>query len=299
MAVATLIAFAYAHMAAYQQRGGMAIDPGGQLACVMHEPMRFMRLAMADLAVHSRYYVEGLIGRFGLNEFSLPIGVVVIEILTLFAAALTSKRTLRPPVGRVVERHALVGRTSELDELEEAWAESVTGTRRLVLVAGDAGIGKTRLAAELGRRAYDDGASCSTGASTRRRSRRTSRWWRWSAAGRRARRWSRCATRLGVRAADLGILLASSARRRSTEREPAAGHEADAQRLRFFDAVAALLGEVGAGAPLVLVFDDLHWADRPTLQLLRHLVRSPRRGGCCSSAPTARARLRPATRCTS
>src|SRR4029079_14864484 len=53
------------------------------------------------------------------------------------------------------------------------------------------------------------------------------------------------------------------------------GPEADAQRFRFFDAVDALLGEIGAEAPVVLVFDDLHWADRPTLQLLRHLVRSP------------------------
>ena len=53
------------------------------------------------------------------------------------------------------------------------------------------------------------------------------------------------------------------------------GPEADAQRFRFFDAVAALLGEIGAEAPVVLVFDDLQWADRPTLQLLRHLVRAP------------------------
>jgi tetratricopeptide (TPR) repeat protein len=53
------------------------------------------------------------------------------------------------------------------------------------------------------------------------------------------------------------------------------GPEADAQRFRFFDAVAALVGEIGAEAPAVLVFDDLHWADRPTLQLLRHLVRAP------------------------
>jgi tetratricopeptide (TPR) repeat protein len=53
------------------------------------------------------------------------------------------------------------------------------------------------------------------------------------------------------------------------------GPEADAQRFRFFDAVAALLGEIGAEVPVVLVFDDLQWADRPTLQLLRHLVRAP------------------------
>ena len=30
-----------------------------------------------------------------------------------------------------------------------------------------------------------------------------------------------------------------------------------------------------ASAPLLIVLDDLHWADRPTLQLLRHLIRSP------------------------
>src|SRR3954452_7815083 len=53
------------------------------------------------------------------------------------------------------------------------------------------------------------------------------------------------------------------------------GADADAQRLRFFDAVAALLGLIGADAPLVIVLDDLHWADRPTLQLVRHLLRSP------------------------
>jgi uncharacterized membrane protein len=96
MLIATVIAFAYAHMAAYQQRGGLPIDPASQLACVLHDPMRFLSLAVADVAVHGRYYIDGLIGRFGLNEFSLPMAVVVIEILTLLAAALTSKRTLTP-----------------------------------------------------------------------------------------------------------------------------------------------------------------------------------------------------------
>jgi uncharacterized membrane protein len=101
MVIATVIAFAYGHMAAYQQRGGLPIDPASQLACVLHDPMRFLRLAVADVAVHGRYYIDGLVGRFGLNEFSLPMTVVVIEILTLLAAALTSKRTLTP-LGRIV-----------------------------------------------------------------------------------------------------------------------------------------------------------------------------------------------------
>ena len=83
--------------------------------------------------------------------------------------------------------------------------------------------------------------------------------------------------RLGPRAAELAILLPEFGPPPADHLAPGAitGPEADAQRYRFFDAVAALIGEVGAEAPVVLVFDDLHWADRPTLQLLRHLVRSP------------------------
>ena len=54
---------------------------------------------------------------------------------------------------------------------------------------------------------------------------------------------------------------------------PAGDPETD--RYRLFEAVVTLLGAIAASAPLLLVLDDLHWADRPTLQLLRHLIRSP------------------------
>jgi tetratricopeptide (TPR) repeat protein len=82
--------------------------------------------------------------------------------------------------------------------------------------------------------------------------------------------------RLGALAGELAILLPELGP--APERAATAvlhGADADAQRLRFFDAVAALLGEIGAEAPLVIVLDDVHWADRPTLQLVRHLLRSP------------------------
>ncbi len=180
------------------------------------------------------------------------------------------------PLAAALERHSLVGRAAELDALEECWAESVTGTRRLVLIAGDAGIGKTRLAAELGRRAYDGGALVLYGRFDEEALAP------YQAVVEMVRGWSSGASleplreRVGVRAADLGILFGEFGPPPADDREPGpAGHDADARRLRFFDAVAALLGEVGAAAPLVLVFDDLHWADRPTLQLLKHLVRSP------------------------
>ena len=55
-----------------------------------------------------------------------------------------------------------------------------------------------------------------------------------------------------------------------------AGHasssDAESERYLLFGAVVDLLARVSALAPVVLVLDDLHWADRPTIQLLRHVV---------------------------
>ena len=80
------------------------------------------------------------------------------------------------------------------------------------------------------------------------------------------------AQRLGPRAADLAALLPELG---TPTGRPAIQSEAGVERQRLFDALAALLAEIAAGAPLLLVFDDLQWADSPTLQLLRHLIRAP------------------------
>ncbi len=48
----------------------------------------------------------------------------------------------------------------------------------------------------------------------------------------------------------------------------------ETERSRLFDAVATLLARAARTRPLLLVLDDLHWADKPTLLLLRHLMRA-------------------------
>ena len=50
--------------------------------------------------------------------------------------------------------------------------------------------------------------------------------------------------------------------------------DVDTERFRLFDSVTDVLAEMSAARPVVLVLDDLHWADKPTLLLLRHLLRS-------------------------
>ena len=51
--------------------------------------------------------------------------------------------------------------------------------------------------------------------------------------------------------------------------------EPDTERFLLFEAVSSLLAEESSVAPIVLVLDDLHWADKSTLSLLKHLARSP------------------------
>jgi DNA-binding SARP family transcriptional activator/tetratricopeptide (TPR) repeat protein len=170
-------------------------------------------------------------------------------------------------------RHAFVGRREALAALRGAWDAAVSDERRLVLVAGEAGIGKSRVAAEFTREVHRDGAVVlygrfdETGPGAYGPVLEMLRGWSGGAA------LTGPAQRLGPRAADLAALLPEL----GAPASPSAMHGGDGgtERHRLFDALAALLAEIASGAPLLLVLDDLHWADSPTLQLVRHLIRAP------------------------
>jgi DNA-binding NarL/FixJ family response regulator len=137
----------------------------------------------------------------------------------------------------------LVGRIGELERLGAALEQAADGRGSTVLVTGDAGIGKTRLVAELAERARAGGANVLSG---------------------------RCIDLVG---AGLPYLPFADALRHVGGLPAAPEAEADAQ-LRLFEEVLETLQRVAAAAPLVLVLEDLHWADGSTLDLTAFLAQA-------------------------
>ena len=166
-----------------------------------------------------------------------------------------------------------VGRTPERERLSAAWKDAASGNRRVALVSGEPGVGKTRLAAEIARIGRDDGATVLYG---------------------------RCDEDLGVPyqpfvealqpyiaaaavdelaeqvapyGGDLARLVPQLADRLPGLPD-ALNADPETERYRLFDALLSFLGRVATTTPVVLILDDLHWAAKPTLLLLRHLTRA-------------------------
>src|SRR5207248_2141973 len=55
----------------------------------------------------------------------------------------------------------------------------------------------------------------------------------------------------------------------------------EGRRYRLFEAASQLLAATSRSGPILLVVDDLHWADRGSLLLLRHMIRSTREAAIC------------------
>ncbi|HEX2048848.1 MAG TPA: BTAD domain-containing putative transcriptional regulator [Acidimicrobiales bacterium] len=164
-----------------------------------------------------------------------------------------------------------VGRGAEVDALRAEWQAAVAGGPRLVLVAGEPGVGKTRLALELSRAAHAEGGRVLVG---------------------------HCDEELAVPYQPFAEALARVFPALSPEERDAcvsgrggelvrlvpeladlvddlprpASSDPETERYRLFEAVSRTFAALSRRAPVVLVLDDLHWAATPTILLLRHLV---------------------------
>lgn len=147
-----------------------------------------------------------------------------------------------------------MGRPLELGELLRAANCAVHGAGSVILLAGEPGIGKTRLAEELAAR-HDGTSTCAScwdgdGAPA---------FWPWMQVLR------GCAD-------DAALAAAGPAKSDVRAMLDAADGAADASRFRLFDGVTRVLDAVARRSPLLVVVDDLQWADEASVRLLRFVA---------------------------
>ncbi len=166
----------------------------------------------------------------------------------------------------------VIGRHDELATLEAAAKRVASGAgRELIFLAGEPGQGKTTLVSEFARRAHADKMTVLLGRCDEE-------------VGAPYRPFHEALSHL-VTNADEAILrshvavhggelerMVPALRQRLGDVAPPKSSDDDTERYLLYAAVTGLLEQSGTDTPIVLVLDDLHWADRPSLQLLRHLV---------------------------
>ena len=166
-----------------------------------------------------------------------------------------------------------VGRERELDDLREGLEEALGGWGGLLLLVGEPGIGKTRTAEELATYARVRGAKVHWGRSHEGEG--APAYWPWAQAIRSYVREAdpvALAWELGSGAGDVAQLAPEVRERLGEVPEPPPLGPEEA-RFRLFDSVATFLAAASRSRPLVLILDDLHWADEPSLLLLKFVAR--------------------------
>ncbi len=232
-------------------RGGFTFDPLGEFTLKgFIDPVDVFAVAWVPLPLEDASAPPDAAQRA--NTADLAIGL--------------PQRLVRP------EGAFFAGRAAEQVRWKAAWKHATAGEQRLWLLGGEAGIGKTTLLSHLAAIAHDNDALVLYGRCD-------------EDLGVPYQPWIEALTSLIAQAPD--SLIASHVSARGGElarlipslgqRAPvAASVSADpvAERYALFGAVSDVLRRAAAHRPILLVLDDLHWADKPTVQLIRHLASS-------------------------
>jgi tetratricopeptide (TPR) repeat protein len=177
-----------------------------------------------------------------------------------------------PIIPGVQSRPVLAGRGPELEELLDGLAEASVGRGRLILLEGEPGIGKSRLADELASRARELGYLVLWGRGWEDAG--APPYWPWVQGLRtlvRSTPPDELRRQAGPGAADVAQMLPEI---REVFSDLPAPRDADSDSARFqlFDSTATILRNAGRVRPLLVVLDDLHAADTASMLLLRFMA---------------------------
>ena len=193
--------------------------------------------------------------------------------------AVTASRGPLPPqsqqyhtLARIAEA-VFVGRQAELGALRGALEDALAGRGRLVMLAGQAGIGKTRTVREFITHAQERGTLGFWGRC--HESAGAPPYWPWVQILRaymRGRDVDQLRTEMGAGAVDIAAIVPEVREQLPDFPMPPHFEDPEQARFRLFDSVTTFLHNAAHNHPLLLVLDNLHWADKPSLLLLEFLA---------------------------
>src|SRR5215813_1252061 len=256
-----------------------ADDPLAVVSQHVHAPVVPPRVLRPDLPRKLESVILRLLEKNPEDRFSSAreTATALAESLGSANATEESDAVATVAILDALSRGRLVGRVAELSEARELWRHAREGHGHAVVLSGEPGAGKSRLAREITVQAAIDGAVVLSGGCYEYDA--TTPYLPFVEA---FRRWVREQKDDAVLRAALGesaSQIAKLAPEIETRLGPFPMHPelpAHEERLRFFDAVVKVFSNLATAKGLMFLADDLHWADRGTLWLLGHLLRQMR-----------------------
>jgi len=254
-------------------------DPLTIVSQHVHAPVVPPRVLRSDLPHALERVIVRLLAKDPAQRFSSAAETRAALLASLEAEdeAITTDAAPAVAILDALSRGRLIGRNPELAEARELWQRAREGRGHAVLLSGEPGAGKTRLAREITIQAAVDGAAVLTGGCYEYEA--ATPYLPFVEAFRRWVREEKSDNQLRELLGDSAIQIAKLAPEIETrlgpfpERPELSPHE---ERLLFFDNVVQVFSNIARRQSLLFYADDLHWADRGTLWLLGHLLRQLR-----------------------